>query len=229
VAVDRLARRTLSVALAHAQHGRFEAELGPEIGTPQGGITWPQAIWTGWKASTSLIQVLQLGRGAASPFTMRPSGNTRSPQRLYRVWMAGEAAPLYIGMAFSKTVAERLADHIKDAVRGLAAAAAKHLRPTQQLMDKTARDRVRRYADKQLFRPEVYAESRSESERLRLILVREEAKGRLGQVRVAYGDIVPEGRTRLDPKTLHIFELALWVQEHPKTYLSYQRAFEDEP
>jgi hypothetical protein len=218
----------LSVALAHAQHGRFEAGFGPEIGTPQGQIKWPQATWTGWKDSTPLIQVLQLAKGAASPFTARPSGNTRSAQRLYRVWMAGEAAPLYIGMAFSNTVAERLADHVKDAVRGLAAAAAKHLRPKQRLMDKAARDRVRRYADKQLFSPQVYAESRSESERLRLILVREEAKGRLSKVRVAYGDVVPQGRTRLDPKTLHIFELALWVQERPTTYLSYQRAFEDE-
>lgn len=227
--IDRLARRSLSAALAHAQHGRFEAEAGAEAGTPTGKIRFPEARWGGWEEARRLEDVLRLPRSGASAFTRAgAAGSLLAPRMLYRVWKEHSPTPLYIGMAYRSTIAGRLADHLRDAIPRLAGATRAHiLRRGGHVMDNAARQRIDAW--RKGFPPAVFNASRSESERLRLLLVREEANGELGKVKVAWGLVTPVRGTQLDVKTLHIFELALWVQERPRTYRADQRAFEDEP
>ncbi|MDJ0386934.1 hypothetical protein QMO56_02310 [Roseomonas sp. E05] len=229
-AIDRLARRSLSAALAHAQHGRFEGEAAaPEAGTPAGTLRFPAAHWGGWKGAMRLEEVLRLPRAGASTFTRAGArGTFAAPRLLYRVWKEHSREPLYIGMAFQSTIAERLADHLRDAIPKLAGATRAHV-PHRggHALDAAARRRVEAW--RKGFSPAVFKASRSESERLRLLLVREEANGELGKVKVAWGVVTPAGGTQLDVKTLHIFELALWVQERPRSYRADQRAFEDAP
>lgn len=103
--IDRLARRSLSAALAHAQDGRFEAPSGAEAGHPR-RLTLP-GTFSGWRDPVPLMRVI--GRAQPAP----PADFTkRNRFLLYRIARRGEARPLYIGMAPAASVQGRVSSHV---------------------------------------------------------------------------------------------------------------------
>ena len=100
--IDRLARRSLSAALAHAQHGRGEAEeWGAEATRGASRDTLYACIRVAWEAPVPVANL-----PAQAPAAYRQPG-----EWLYRFWRIGEARPLYIGRITGGRVDRRVAEH----------------------------------------------------------------------------------------------------------------------
>jgi hypothetical protein len=112
--IERLALESLSAALAHAQQGRFEADLGMEAATPAGPLTLP-GEFSGWRPPTPVMEVL-FGSPPAE-FTHRPKEKDPRDRRfLYRLYRRGGEKALYIGMAYNTRVQDRVWSHLKGLV-----------------------------------------------------------------------------------------------------------------
>jgi hypothetical protein len=103
--IDRMARTSLSAALAHAQQGRFETDMGAEAQTAPQRLTLP-GTFLGWGAPVPIRGVL----ASIPPSDFAVAGR----KRLYRIAKRGEASPLYIGMVVGPkaSVASRVASHV---------------------------------------------------------------------------------------------------------------------
>lgn len=195
--IDRLARESLSAALAHAQQGRFEADLGTEAGRPR-SITLP-GMFSGWRDPVAIRTVLA---GVGAP----PDFGAHNRRHLYKIAKRGERAPLYIGMAFSASVRDRVAAHIGALLAPAGPPpAGKQPRP-----------------------------GRSEVANLRQEIAKElQVDPALNNITVQLGTVqlsslVPSQRPPLDAKLLHAYETALQVLERPRTYVGSAWTFEEE-
>src|SRR5262245_27873969 len=168
-----------------------------EAVSPQGKVTLP-GTFTGWSAFPQ-VTVNDLLSGSPPSVFLQKSIRGRGPGYLYRVY--GQR-PLYIGMAFDATIQDRVADHFQGLVTkaGL-------LPKTQQVKNLAKRDTRR---------------SRSEIEKLRTLVARMGLAG----LKVHCGQVTPDSGYRMDPKFLHVFELALQVLGKPSSYVGSARTFE---
>lgn len=111
ISIDRMARRSLSAALAHAQQGRFEADMGAESATGPQRLTLP-GTFRGWGAPVPLTQVL-----GPNP----PSGFAVAGRKiLYRIAKRDGGPPIYIGMVVASKVRDRVASHVGHLINPLA-------------------------------------------------------------------------------------------------------------
>jgi hypothetical protein len=196
--IDRLADRSLSVALRHAQN-RTEGELGFEAAQPQGPITLP-GKFSGWREATPLQTVLSRSR----PHLF---GVTRVPL-LYRIYEGGKQIPLYIGMVTGSSIAARVASHM----RGL-------LTRAGTLAGTPAARAIAAVSTADFQR------SGSEIEKLRILVAQ---SGRASRVKVQHGAVELPGNKPPDPKLLHAYEAALQVIERPHSYVGTVWTFEDD-
>jgi hypothetical protein len=201
--VDRLASRSLSAALRHAQD-RFESDFGYEAATPAGSITLP-GRFGGWKRAIALGDLL--GPSPPQPFTRRGPPPPSGPGLLYRVYEENKQRPLYIGMAFRESIQNRVASHFRSVMTKAGKLA------------RTAR--VGNLA--KLARTAPPADWRSEIAKLRALTA---AAGMNAVIKAQYGEVTPAAGQRMDPKLLHAFESALQVIERPHSYVGGARTFE---
>ena len=193
--IDRLAEASLSAALAHAQN-RAESE-GFEAATPAGTLTLP-GRFEGWRGAVTLDVLF----GSSPP----PLFTQPKPRLLYRVYIEGRQKPLYIGMAYSASIRERVASHLRGIITKAGVPA------------KTAA--VSKLAVTPKAAPGGLA---SEIQKLRVLA----AQLGLGQrIKVQHAAVTPSGGQPLDPKLLHAFELTLQVLERPHSYVGTARTFE---
>jgi hypothetical protein len=189
--IDGLARRSLSAALAHAQQGRFETDMGAEAETRRKSLILP-GEFLGWGRPVPIMQVL-----APKPPEDFVGTNRRF---LYRIAKRGESSPLYIGMAFSSRVRDRVASHVGEVI------------------STPATLRLRRSP----------IPGRSEVANLRQEIKRELQSDRtLKNITVQLGTI-KAGTVPLDAKLLHAYEATLQVLDRPKTYVGSAWTFEEE-
>jgi hypothetical protein len=194
--VERLANASLSAALRHAQN-RFEDEGSFEAATPAGALTLP-GRFSGWKEPTTLDVVI--GPNAPAVFTQS------KPRRLYRIYEEGRQKPLYIGMAFSASIRNRVMSHIQGIFTKSGA------------LSKSAAVSKLGSTTKQLFGAQT-----SEVQKLRILVAQ---LGLGSRVKVQHAAVEPGPGYTLDPKFLHAFEIALQVLERPRSYVGTARTFE---
>jgi len=197
--IDRLADRSLSVALRHSQ-SRFEDGLGLEAATPSGSITLP-GRFSGWRDSIVLYDLLM---GSPPAAFKQKSVRGTGPGYLYRIYEENKQIPLYIGMAFNEPIQDRVTSHF----RGLVAKSGLRL-PAKTLAGTS---------------PGEFAGLKSEIAKLK-VLVAQLPQSK--HIRVQYGTVAPNSGYPMDPKFLHAFESALQVLEHPRSYVGSARTFED--
>ena len=128
------------------------------------------------------------------------------PRLLYRVYIEGRQKPLYIGMAYSASIRERVASHL----RGIITKAGVHA--------KTAA----------VSKPAVTPKAAlgglaSEIQKLRVLPAA--TRSRSAHQGPARGRDASGGQP-LDPKLLHAFESTLQVLERPHSYVGTARTFE---
>lgn len=191
-AIDRLAGESLRAALAHAQQGRFEADMGSEAGRLR-QVTLP-GQFSGWRDPVPLIDVL--GSNPPADF------NRTQGRFLYRIAKrVGGSTPLYIGMAFSTKVRDRVVSHLMGVIKPAG-------RPADRQQPR------RGYSEIANLREEIRRERKTDPD-LRNITVQ------LGTIDVPRG--IP-----LDAKLLHAYEAALQVIERPRAYVGSAWTFEEE-
>jgi hypothetical protein len=193
--VDRLAKASLSAALAHAQN-RVEDEAF-EAATAAGTLTLP-GRFEGWRGAVTLDVLF--GPSPPSLFTQP------KPRLLYRIYIEGRQKPLYIGMAYSASIRERVTSHLRGIITkaGVSAKTARVGKLAQT--PKTALGGLA-----------------SEIQKLRVLA----AQLGLGQrIKVQHAAVTPSGGQPLDPKLLHAFESTLQVLERPHSYVGTARTFE---
>jgi len=198
--IERLADRSLSVALRHAQ-SRFEGAIGTEAETAGRIITLP-GKFTGWD-TVRAVTVNELFGGTPPREYTEPPVRGVAPGLLYRI---SDVSPLYIGMAPASSIKARVASHLRDLITPQGRPA-----QSQQLNDLLAK------------KPEHFYKSRSEVEKLRILI----ARTRLGGLKVECGKVWPSAGYPMDFKLLHAFEAALQVLERPRAYVGDVWSFED--
>jgi hypothetical protein len=205
--IERLALESLSAALAHAQQGHFEADLGMEAATPAGPLTLP-GEFSGWRPPTPVMEVLF--RSPPAEFTHRPKEKDPRDRRfLYRLYRRGGEKALYIGMAYNTRVQDRVWSHLKGLVT------------QSQCMAKTPTVMNLRNMSLQAIK-----DSKSEIGKFRTMVSKMDIKDLMVQV----GEIRVQPRTWHDPKLMHAYEMALQVKERPHSFVRSSRTFErDEP
>src|SRR5215472_5095222 len=107
--IESLARQSLSVALAHAQQGRFEDEpWGAEAARPsKGSDNLFACIRVDWDEPIPLVDFLKNTRGLV------PARYQNRCAWLYRFWRRDRLVkPIYIGFT-SGTLASRVRKHIR--------------------------------------------------------------------------------------------------------------------
>src|SRR5580704_5622032 len=107
--IDRLANRSLSAALRHAQD-RYESDFGYESEPPAGSITLP-GTFKGWQKEITLGQLF--GPDPGVPYGSKSPGPGPGQGLLYRIYQ-DKQRPLYIGMAYRDSIQCRVASHFKD-------------------------------------------------------------------------------------------------------------------
>lgn len=98
--IDRLANRSLSAALRHAQD-RMEEDFGFEAATPAGKIELP-GRFGGWQGGISLQALCNTGQG----MLQGPNRFYSQPNQylLYRIYQERDSRALYIGTALTKSI-----------------------------------------------------------------------------------------------------------------------------
>jgi hypothetical protein len=200
--IDRLASRSLSAALRHAQD-RFESDFGYEAATPGGSITLP-GIFKGWRGAITLGDLL--GPNPPLPFTLSGRPPSNGSGRLYRVYQENKQRPLYIGMAYDASIQDRVASHFRSVVTQ-----AGKLANTRRVGNLAALGAAQLGALK------------SEIAKLRALTA---AAGMNATIKVQHGEVTPAAGQPMDPKLLHAFESALQVLERPHSYVGSARTFE---
>jgi hypothetical protein len=202
--IDRLADRSLSVALRHAQ-GRFEDSLGLETATPGPDITLP-GKFSGWHRVPAVTLAQLFSDSPPVPFAQK-SVRGKGPGLLYRVHEQHTHRPLYIGMAYDSTIRARVAAHFKRVITKSGT-----LWQTQQVRNLAATT------------PQDFDRKLSEVAKLRVLAAQ---LAGAGNIRVQCGTVKPNADYVLDAKFLHAFEAALQILEKPKSYVGSSRTFED--
>jgi hypothetical protein len=202
--IDRLADRSLSVALRHAQ-GRFEDGSGPEAATPGPDITLP-GKFSGWHRVPAVTLAQLFSAGPPAPFTTKSARGT-GPGYLYRVYEEYRQRPLYIGMAYDATIRARVASHVKRLITKSGT-----LWQTQQAKALAATT------------PQDFDRKLSEIAKLRILVAQ---LAGAGNIKVQCGTVMPNMGYLLDAKFLHAFEAALQILEKPKSYVGSSRTFEE--
>lgn len=200
--VDRLANRSLSVALRHAQD--LESDFGYEAATPAGSITLP-GMFSGWRGAITLGELF----GTDPPLPFRSKSPPPGPGQglLYRVYQNNKQRPLYIGMAYRDSIQNRVASHFKSVTTKAGKLAKTRMVMTLASLAKTTP------TDKW----------RSEIAKLRALTA---AAGLNAIIKVQYGKVTPPAGLPLDAKLVHAFESALQVIERPHSYVGSARTFE---
>ena len=194
--IDRLADASLSAALAHAQN-RAESE-GFEAATPAGTLTLP-GRFEGWRGAVTLDVLF----GSSPP----PLFTQPKPRLLYRIYIEGRQKPLYIGMAYSASIRERVASHL----RGIITKAGVPAKTAGGQQARSSRRRRRRAAWRARSRSCASSPRNSDS---------------ASASRSSTPAVTPSGGQPLDPKLLHAFESTLQVLERPHSYVGTARTFE---
>lgn len=201
--IDRLADRSLSAALRHAQ-SRAESDFGFEAATPAGSITLP-GRFGGWKRAIPLGELF--GSTPPEAFVRKGPPPAPGPGLLYRVYEENKQRPLYIGMAFRESIQKRVASHFKPLM-----ANASKLAQTAKASDLA-----------KLWGATPAEKWRSEITKLQALIA---ATGMNSTIKVQYGEVTPPSGTSIDAKLLHAFESALQVIERPHSYVGSVRTFE---
>lgn len=200
--IDRLANRSLSAALRHAQG--LESDFGYEAATPPGSITLP-GTFSGWRGAITLGELF----GTDPPLPFRSKSPPPGPGQglLYRVYQENKQRPLYIGMAYRDSIQNRVASHFKSVTTKAGKLAKTRMVTTLASLAKTTP------MDKW----------RSEIAKLRAVTA---AAGLNAIIKVQYGKVMPPASLPLDAKLVHAFESALQVIERPHSYVGSARTFE---
>jgi|GEM_PF-6807366 len=199
--IDRLASRSLSTALRHAQ--ALESDFSYEAETPAGSITLP-GTFKGWQSEITLGELF--GPSPGVPYGSKSPGPGPGHGLLYRIYQ-DKQRPLYIGMAYRDSIQCRVASHFKD------------------MMTKAGQPVVPQTITKlcKLTKTPPSANIRtSEIAKLRALTA---AAGLNPIIKVQHAWVKPKG-VPLDPKLLHAFESALQVLERPHSYVGSARTFE---
>jgi hypothetical protein len=200
--IERLADRSLSAALRHAQD-RFESDFGEESATPAGIVTLP-GTFSGWRGAVALGELL--GPSPPLPFTTKGAPPPGGKGRLYRVHQENKQRPLYIGMAYQASIQERVASHFRSVVTKAGKLAA-----------------TRHVGNLAVIGAGGVGAMTSEIAKLRAITA---SLGMNAIIKVQHGEVTPPAGQRVDPKLLHAFEAALQVIERPHSYVGSARTFE---
>lgn len=204
--IDRLADRSLSVALRHAQDRSESSGFAFEAATPAGTVTLP-GTFSGWRGAITLGELF--GPAPPLPFQTRGKPGPNGPGRLYRIYQENKQRPLYIGMAFEASIQSRVASHFVSVMTK-----AGTLAKTRQVLNLAASGSGAANTD-----------WRSEIAKLRALTA---AAGMNATIRVQHGEVTPVAGGTMDAKLLHAFESALQVIERPHSYVGAVRTFETE-